>query len=104
MWHGGSATGETSVKMFSPEQVPIKAALAKQFGVFNKLFTAVASASSPNHLFTQSATSCGMQHNGLYNDCLGPTVTSPHPTGHPTPPHGSSPPHPMGHPHPPAHR
>jgi hypothetical protein len=30
-------------------------------GVFNKLYTAVPSASSPNHLFTQSATSCGMQ-------------------------------------------
>ena len=40
-------------------------------------YTAVPSASSPNHLFTQSATSCGMQHNGLYNDCLGPSVVFP---------------------------
>ena len=75
--HGASATGSTAVKMFSPEQVPIKAAIAEHFGVFNKLYTAVPSASSPNHLFTQSATSCGMQHNGLYNDCLGPSVTFP---------------------------
>ena len=58
-------------------QIPIKSAIAQNFGVFNKLYTAVPSASSPNHLFTQSATSCGMQHNGLYNDCLGPTVMFP---------------------------
>ena len=75
--HGVHWTGQTAVKMFSPEQVPVKAAIAREFGVFNKLFSAVPSASSPNHLFTQSATSCGMQHNGLYNDCLGPTVTFP---------------------------
>ena len=75
--HGASKTGQTAVKMYSPEQVPIKHAIAQNFGVFNKLYTAVPSASSPNHLFTQSATSCGMQHNGLYNDCLGPNVTFP---------------------------
>lgn len=116
-FHGVSATGQTAVAMFGPEQVPIKKAIAENFGVFNKvrhagmrggshcsavfappppahahlrpppapmarvsprqLYTAVPSASSPNHLFTQSATSCGMQHNGLYNDCLGPNVTFP---------------------------
>jgi len=75
--HGATATGQTAVKMFGPKQIPVKAALAKEFGVFNKMYTAVASASSPNHLFAQSATSCGMQHNGLYNDCLGKTVTFP---------------------------
>ena len=66
--HGASAGG-AAVTMYGPEQVPVKAAIAENFGVFNKMYTAVPSASSPNHLFTQSATSCGMQHNGLYNDC-----------------------------------
>lgn len=61
----GALPGNAAVKMFSPEQLPVKAALAREFGVFNKMYTAVPSASSPNHLFTQSATSCGMQHNGL---------------------------------------
>ena len=63
----GAREGGTAVRMFSPEQIPVKAAVAKQFGVFNKLYTAVPSASSPNHLFTQSATSCAMQTNGLYS-------------------------------------
>ena len=67
----------TAVRMYSPEQLPIKHALAKAFGVFNKMYTAVPSASSPNHLFTQSATSCGMKDNLLYDDCGGPTKTFP---------------------------
>ena len=56
----GARAGSTAVRMFSPEQLPVKAALARSFGVFNRMFTAVPSASSPNHLFTQSATSCGI--------------------------------------------
>ena len=61
----------TAVQMMSPAQLPVKSAIAQEFGVFNKHFTAVPSASGPNHLFTQSATSCGMQHNGLWDDCGG---------------------------------
>ena len=45
------AMGETSSKMAGAAQV--KAALAKEFGVFNKFFSSVPSASTPNHLFTQ---------------------------------------------------
>ena len=71
--HGASAGG-TAVTMFTPEQIPVKHAVAKEFGVFNKLYTAVPSASSPNHLFTQSATSCGMQTNTLYDKCGGKKV------------------------------
>ena len=56
----GASEGGTAVRMYAPEQVPVKAVIAKEFGVFNKLYCAVPSASSPNHLFTQSATSCGM--------------------------------------------
>lgn len=76
----GLSEGATAVRMFSREEVPIKAALAENFGVFNKMFTAVPSMSSPNHLFTQSATSCGMTENGLYNDCGGKDVLFPQPT------------------------
>ena len=57
----GASEGGTATRMYSPKQVPIKSAIARHFGVFNKLFCAVPSASSPNHLFTQSGTSCGMQ-------------------------------------------
>ena len=76
----GATEGGTAVKMYSPQQVPVKAVIAKEFGVFNKLYTAVPSASSPNHLFTQSATSCGMQANALYNDCGGKSVSFPQKT------------------------
>jgi hypothetical protein len=39
-----------AIEMFSPEQLPVKSAIAKQFGVFNKLYSSVPSASTPNHL------------------------------------------------------
>ena len=78
-FNGASENG-TAVTMFGPEQIPIKAALAKQFGVFNRLFTATPTASSPNHLFTQSATSCGMTSNVLYPDCGGNGTYFPQPT------------------------
>jgi phospholipase C len=55
----GAKAGTTAVKMFSPEQIPVKAAIAKEFGVFNKFYSAGPTASTPNHLFTQAATSCG---------------------------------------------
>lgn len=76
----GARKGGVSVKMFSPEQLPVKTALAREYGVFNRLFTAVPSASSPNHLFVQSATSCGMTGNVLYDDCGGGKVTFPQKT------------------------
>ena len=37
--HG--ATG-TAIRLFSPQQLPIKSALSREFGVFNKLYTCVA--------------------------------------------------------------
>lgn len=78
-WWGAAENG-TAVTMFAPEQVPVKAAIAQNFGVFNKLFTAVPSASSPNHLFTQSATSCGMTSNVLWKQCGGNGTYFPQPT------------------------
>ena len=48
-----------------------------RFGLFNKMYTAVPSASTPNHLFAQSATSCGIHDNIMYSDCGGATDTFP---------------------------
>ena len=66
-----------SIEAFSPEQLPVKAALAKEYGVFNKFFSSVPSMSTPNHLFAQSATSCGVAENLLYSQCGGNKSTFP---------------------------
>jgi phospholipase C len=58
-----AVAGGDAVQMFSKEQLPIKAAMAKEYGVFNKLFASVPGASMPNHLFIQSGTSCGVMAN-----------------------------------------
>lgn len=58
-----------AIEMFSKEQLPVKTAMAGAFGTFNKLFSSVPSASSPNHLFSQSATSCGVMTNVNYGGC-----------------------------------
>jgi phospholipase C len=68
---GGVAKG-WNVQMFSGEQLPVKKTLADNFGVFNKWYTSVPSASGPNHMFAQSATSCGLHDNIQYADCGGP--------------------------------
>ena len=65
----GATAGTTAVKMFSPEQIPVKATIAKEFGVFNKFYSAGPTASTPNHLFTQAATSCG-ESNPSSNACV----------------------------------
>ena len=39
-----------AIQMFSAKQIPVKEFLAKEFGVLNKLFSAVPSASNPNHV------------------------------------------------------
>eukprot|EP00040_Diaphanoeca_grandis_P010926 m.55978 g.55978 ORF g.55978 m.55978 type:complete len:413 (+) comp22165_c0_seq1:607-1845(+) len=62
---------------FAPKQIPVKYALAKEFGVFNKYYASVPSASTPNHLMIQSATSCGIVDNIRYCDCGGSTCTFP---------------------------
>ena len=73
--HGAS---NRSVQMFSPEQFPVKAALARNFGVFNKLYTAAPTMSWPNHMFAQTGTSCGCTRTGPgYDEGGGPTKTYP---------------------------
>jgi len=54
------------VEVFGPEQIPIKVSVAKQFAYFNRLYSSVPAASSPNHLFAQTATSCGIVSNIPY--------------------------------------
>jgi phospholipase C len=66
-----------AIEMFSPAQLPVKTAIAKEFGVFNKLYSSVPSMSIPNHLFTQSATSCGAADNIMYSQCGGANATYP---------------------------
>lgn len=69
---------DLSIKMFAPEQLPVKYSLAKNFGVFNKLYSASPTMSWPNHMFTQSATSCGITETGThYDKCGGNTTTFP---------------------------
>jgi phospholipase C len=43
-----------SLNMFSGEQLPVKKAVADNFGVFNNYYTSVPGFSVPNHLFAQS--------------------------------------------------
>jgi len=52
-----------AIEMFNASQLPVKHAVAQNFGVFNRLFSSVPAASMPNHLFAQSATSCGLMSN-----------------------------------------
>ena len=63
--------------MFNGSQLPVKRAIADEFGVFNKYFTSVPSASYPNHMMAQSATSCGIHDNIHYNECGGNTTQFP---------------------------
>eukprot|EP01052_Picozoa_sp_SAG31_P023218 SAG31_NODE_1899_length_6960_cov_18.360880_6_plen_280_part_00 len=70
------ATGG-SIQMFSAEQLPVKKAISEHFGVFNKLYCATPTSSTPNHHFTQSGTSCGSTNNNDYQQCGGKTVLFP---------------------------
>ena len=46
------ASGD-AIRMFAPSQLPIKTTLATEFGVFNRLFSAVPGFSAPNHMMMQ---------------------------------------------------
>ena len=50
-------------------QIPVKHAVARQFGVFNKYFCGVPSASTPNHLMIHPA--CGIVDNIQYSAAAG---------------------------------
>lgn len=61
-----------AIDMFSGDQLPVKREILKQFAIFNNFYTAVPSASYPNHQFSQTATSCGVDENIIdYTQCGG---------------------------------
>mmetsp|Transcript_20438 Transcript_20438/g.37255 ORF Transcript_20438/g.37255 Transcript_20438/m.37255 type:complete len:500 (+) Transcript_20438:75-1574(+) len=65
-------SGSVTIENFAPEQLPVKMALAREFAVFNKLYAAIPGPSQPNHMFAQSATSCGVTQSGVaYTKCGG---------------------------------
>ena len=68
-----------AVQMFHTQsQLPIKYALAKSYGVFNKMYTASPTMSWPNHMFSQTGTSCGCTSTGpTFDQGGGPTKTYP---------------------------
>jgi hypothetical protein len=69
---------DDAVEVFAPEQLPIKTRLGQTYGVFNKLYTASPTASWPNHMLTQSGTSCGLTVTGRnFDQGGGPTKTYP---------------------------
>ena len=72
----------SSITSFGPQgnALPIKAAFAEHFAVFNKYFSSVPSYSTPNHLYAQSATSCGIDDNINYKECGGNTSSFPQKT------------------------
>ncbi len=72
-----SSAANMTTRMFSASQLPVKHAIAQNFGIFNKMFTSVHGPSWPNHNFAQSATSCGTSSNVMYNSCGGNTVQFP---------------------------
>ena len=78
--YSGQATGygvPSHVSSFDNKQLPVKAAVVDNFSVLNRYFTSVPSGSTPNHLFAQSATSCGVYDNMMYSQCGGNTSTFP---------------------------
>ena len=74
---GAAETVDTVIDAFGPDQIPVKVAIGEHFGLFNRFYSAVPAASSPNHLFAQAATSCGIVGNIPYSACGGSTPTFP---------------------------
>ena len=72
-WDYANGAKSEAIEMFSGDQLPIKKAVSENFAVFNKYFTSTPTASTPNHLYSQSCTSCGLTANELYSSCSGPT-------------------------------
>eukprot|EP01044_Picomonas_judraskeda_P007090 COSAG03_NODE_743_length_6016_cov_4.204834_4_plen_391_part_00 len=77
-FHRGAAG--VDIMCYGREQLPVKAAIAESFGVFNRYFTSVPSGSMPNHMFLQSGTSCGATNNEIYTRVGGQTISYPQDT------------------------
>lgn len=69
----------------NPSELRVPAWVSTEFYLFatmhvrsrRRYFTSVPSGSNPNHLFAQSATSCGVHENILWSNCGGSTDTFP---------------------------
>ena len=62
--------GNTEVMwQMSPQQIPVKMALAQEFAVFDDWHAAFPGPSTPNHLFLQTATSAGCTETGSTYKC-----------------------------------
>ena len=64
-YHNGAR--DNAIEMFNSTQLPIKAAVAKEFAVFNHLHGSVPSYSTPNHLYWGFGSSCGLSTNPRCN-------------------------------------
>ena len=62
----GKGAADKALRAFNATQLPVKKAISDEFSVFNRYYTSVPSFSTPNHLFSQSATSCGIKDNIMY--------------------------------------
>lgn len=47
-------SNSTPINMFSGDQLPVKRDIVRNFGTFNRMFSATPTASTPNHMLTQS--------------------------------------------------
>ena len=59
--------GDTVIDLFGPEQIPVKQAIGEQFGLFNRLYSSVPAASSPNHLFAQALVYALIHHELIHH-------------------------------------
>eukprot|EP01052_Picozoa_sp_SAG31_P001372 SAG31_NODE_47_length_30979_cov_41.708841_6_plen_492_part_00 len=66
-----SDDSDTVIDVFGPDQIPVKVKVSEEFAFFNRLYSSVPAASSPNHLFAQTGTSCGIVGNIPYSSCGG---------------------------------
>ncbi|KAG8465110.1 hypothetical protein KFE25_012473 [Diacronema lutheri] len=65
-------SGAHALQAFSPAQLPVKMALAREFGVLNNMYASMPGPSQPNHMFAQSATACGVTETGVdFTQCGG---------------------------------
>lgn len=56
---------------FPPARLPVSFALASEFAVFDRFYSALPGPSTPNHMFTLSGTSMGTTNTGVGYQCKG---------------------------------
>lgn len=70
-----------ALEMLAPADLPVAAALAKNFGAFNKLYNSVPGSAAANVMFALSGTSCGMARETVgFDQCGGDAPAFPQAT------------------------